>query len=40
MTSPRARREWRIFLWISVVSAILSTCFGYFNRNPDDVPLK
>lgn len=30
MTSSRARREWQIFLWISIGSAAISAGFGYF----------
>jgi adenylate cyclase len=36
--SSRARREWRIFFTVSVVSAVISAFFGYFNRAADDTP--
>jgi adenylate cyclase len=33
-SSRRARREWRIFLWVSVASAIVSAYFGIQVRPP------
>ena len=30
--SHRARRDWRIFLWVSVLSATISACFAYLNN--------
>ena len=36
--SGRSRREWRTILIISVVSAIISPCFAYFNRSANDSP--
>jgi len=34
-SSRRDRREWRIFLWASVTSAIVSAYYGYSVRPPD-----
>jgi adenylate cyclase len=36
--SRRARREWRIFLWISLTSAVVSACFGYAIAPFDTIP--
>ena len=35
--SRRDRREWRIFLWISLSSAVISAYFGYAIA-PDAIP--
>jgi adenylate cyclase len=35
----RARREWRIFLWVSVASAVASAYFGYSVRADDKTKL-
>jgi adenylate cyclase len=37
--SRRAHREWRIFLWVSVASAIVSAYFGVTVRSPPDSPV-
>ena len=36
--SRRDRREWRIFLWISLTSAVISAYFGYAIAPPDSIP--
>ena len=36
--SRRARREWRIFLWVSLTSAAVSAWFAY-RVTPDGYPL-
>jgi adenylate cyclase len=36
--SRRDRREWRIFLWISLSSALISAYFGYAISPPDAIP--
>ena len=36
--SRRDRREWRIFLWISLTSAAISAYFGYTIAPPDSIP--
>lgn len=36
--SRRDRREWRIFLWISLSSVLISAYFGYTITPPDAIP--
>lgn len=38
--SRRSRREWRIILWISLTSAVISAYFGYAVAPADDPPLR
>ena len=38
--SRRNRREWRIILWISLTSAVISAYFGYAVAPADDPPLR
>lgn len=38
--SRRERREWRIILWFSLASALISTSFGYTVTAPGDSPLR
>lgn len=41
MTSNRrARRQWRIFFWVSFVSIVVSAYFGYLNRAEGDPALR
>ena len=35
--SRRDRRNWRIFLWFSLTSAVVSAYFGYSVRPPDTI---
>ncbi len=37
--SRRDRREWRIILWISLSSVLISAYFGYAITPPDAIPL-
>lgn len=37
--SRRDRHQWRIFFWVSLACAVVSACFGYFNRAGTDPPL-
>jgi adenylate cyclase len=37
--SRRARREWRIFFWVSLAAAVVSAYFGYSVRPPDTIPM-
>jgi adenylate cyclase len=37
--SRRSRREWRIFLWVSLASAVVSAYFGYSIRPPGTSPM-
>ena len=37
--SRRARRDWRIFFWFSLASAVVSAYFGYSVRLPDTIPM-
>ncbi len=37
--SRRNRREWRIILWISLASAVISAYFGHAVAPADDPPL-
>ncbi len=39
-SSRRARRQWRIFFWISFVSVVVSAYFGYLNRSEGDPALR
>jgi len=37
--SRRDRRDWRIFLWVSLASAVVSSYFGVSVRPPDTSPI-
>ena len=39
--SRRKRREWRIILWVSLTSAVISAYFGYaVVASPEEPPLR
>jgi adenylate cyclase len=40
MSLSRRRREWRIILWVSLTSAVISAYFGYAVAPPGDPPLR
>jgi adenylate cyclase len=37
--SRRDRRDWRLFFWLSLVSAVVSSIFGYSVRTPGTSPV-